>query len=126
MIADPMPEIEVLLILVAGYEVLGTVVWLVFCGGNTSAVRKLNAAVEAREGPVFSFHSAIERRATGTACGAVPDLDATLIALVAEKRLSSAMARRLRRIRPAFHEGKWTVYPSNAYWAHRFERLNSR
>jgi hypothetical protein len=125
MSVDPLHEILVLLALVAGYSVLGAVVWLVFCGGNRAAVRKLNAAIARRRGAVFSFQAAVERRANA-GCAAAPDLQATLSALVAEQRLSPRIAVRLRRIAPVFHDGKWVVYPSNAYWSHRFERLNSR
>ncbi len=125
MTADPLHEILVLLVLLAGYAALGTVVWLTFCGGNNAAVRKLNTAIAARRGAVFSFQAAVEHR-SNPGCGSAPDLQATLIALVAERRLSRRLADRLRRIAPVFHEGKWVVYPSTAYWAHRFERLNSR
>ena len=121
-----MHEIVVLLVLLAAYAVLGAVVWLIFCSGSTAAVRKLNAAVSAREGSVFSVQAAVKRKESGDTRCVAPDLDATLTALVLEKRLPENLARRLRRIHPVFHEGKWVVYPSNAYWSHRFERFRSR
>ncbi|HVE16443.1 MAG TPA: hypothetical protein VNB29_06890 [Chthoniobacterales bacterium] len=125
MIADPLHEIAVLLFLLVGYSLLGLTVWFIFCGTNTAAVRKLNRAVASRRGGVFSIQAAVERRHS-TSCSTSPDLQATLIALVAEKRLSKKLAGRLARIAPVCHEGKWVVYPSNAYWSHQFERLKSR
>jgi hypothetical protein len=125
MIADPLHEIVVLLFLLVGYSILGLTVWLIFCGTSTAAVRKLNRAVASRRGGVFSIQAAVERRHSDS-CSTSPDLQATLIALVAEKRLSRKLADRLARIAPVFHDGKWVVYPSNAYWSHRFERLKSR
>jgi len=114
---DPSHEIVVLLVLVAFYGTLGAAVWVFVCSRGNSAVRKLNAAVAARQGSVFTIG------ATGEAA---PDLAATLAALVAEKRISPKLAKRLKRVAPVFHEGRWVVYPSNAYWSHRFERLRSR
>lgn len=126
MTADPSHEIAVLFALAASYAALGAAVWLIFCGGAASAVRRLNAAVADRNKAAFA-PGGIERGAAGiSACGAPPDLDATLAALVAERRLPPKAAARLRRIGPVFHRGKWVVYPSNAYWAHRFERFDAR
>ena len=113
--ADPFHEILVLLALLAGYTTVSAAVWMILCSRSRDAVRQLNDAVAARRGAVFASTNSAE-----------PDLHATLTALLAEQRMSPKIAARLRRIAPVFHHGKWVVYPSSAYWAHRFERLRSR
>ncbi|HEY8902949.1 MAG TPA: hypothetical protein VIM48_04525 [Chthoniobacterales bacterium] len=123
-LVDPIHELIVLLALVAIYGALATVVWVSLCGRSYSAIKKLNAAVAERHGAVYSLQGVIEG-SEPCACCIAPDLEATLKALVAERRISKRLANRLRRIAPVFHRGRWSVYPSNSYWEHRFERLKS-
>jgi hypothetical protein len=123
-LVDPIHELLVLLALVAIYGVLSIVVWVALCGRSYSAIKKLNTAVAERQGAVYSLQGVIDN-AQPCACCIAPDLEATLVALVAERRISRRLANRLRRIGPVFHRGQWSVYPSNSYWEHRYERLKS-